>query len=86
MEWSGYPRFLGLESIELGEKRSVLHLPFDTRLTNNGSVLYGGLAASLACIGGHALRRQARVVGEASLHTASLHVSYVSAAVEQELR
>lgn len=81
----GYPRFLGLEALELEEERSVLRLPFDVRLTNNGSTLHGGLAPSLACIGGRSLPPAEAPEDEPFLHTASLHVSYVSAAVEQDL-
>jgi acyl-coenzyme A thioesterase PaaI-like protein len=45
------------------------------------------LAAALACIGGRALHRTTAVEDAATaLHTASLHVSYVSAAVEQDVQ
>lgn len=80
-----YPSFLGLETVELDDEHSVLRLPFDERLTNNGSMLHGGLAPSLACIGGRTLPPAAGHDDEASVHTASLHVSYVSAAVEQDV-
>jgi uncharacterized protein (TIGR00369 family) len=82
---SGYPRFLGLETVEVEEERSLLRLPFDERLTTNGSLLHGGLAPSLVCIGGRILPSAAAGDDEVFVHTASLHVSYVSAAFEQDV-
>jgi uncharacterized protein (TIGR00369 family) len=70
--------FLGLEPVSLAPDRIRLRLPFDVRLTNNGAVLHGGLAAALAGISSRALWLASG--GRGVAHLASLHVSYVSAA------
>lgn len=62
----------------MAEERVRLRLPFDPRLTNNGSVLHGGLAAALSGIASRALWLAAG--GDGLAQCASLHVSYVSAA------
>jgi len=78
LETCAFHSFLGLEAVSLGADRVRLRLPFDARLTNNGAVLHGGLAAALSAIAGRALWLAAGGAGVA--HLASLHVSYVSAA------
>jgi acyl-coenzyme A thioesterase PaaI-like protein len=49
-------------------------------------MLDGGLAPSLACLGARMLAPVAASGDASSMHVASLHVSYVSAAVEQDIR
>jgi uncharacterized protein (TIGR00369 family) len=83
---NGYPRFLGIESAEVDAGRSILILPFAEPLTNNGTMLHGGLAPSLACLGARMLAPVVAAGDAASIHVASLHVSYVSPAVEQDVR
>ena len=82
-EWlqaSAFHAFLGVEPVDVAEERVRLRLPFDPRLTNNGSVLHGGLAAALSGLSSRALWLAAGSGGVAQC--ASLHVSYVSAAEE----
>jgi uncharacterized protein (TIGR00369 family) len=82
LETAAFHSFLGLEPGSLTADRVRLRLPFDARLTNNGAVLHGGLAAALSGIAGRALWLAAGGTGFA--HLASLHVSYVTAA-DQDL-
>src|SRR5262245_20854675 len=77
---SAFHAFLGLEVLEISPDRLRLRLPFDERLTNNGAVLHGGIAAALAGVTSRALWLASG--GEGTAHTASLHVSYVAAAEE----
>jgi uncharacterized protein (TIGR00369 family) len=78
LEACTFHAFLGVEPLSLAPDRVRLRLPFDARLTNNGAVLHGGLAAALSGISSRALWLAAGGRGVAQL--ASLHVSYVSAA------
>jgi uncharacterized protein (TIGR00369 family) len=80
LESSAFHAFLGLETLEVAEDRLALRLPFDPRLTNNGAVLHGGLAAALSGIASRGLWRAAGGGGAGAAHLASLHVSYLRAA------
>jgi len=44
-------RLLGVETVELGEDRAVLRLPFRPELTTIGDVVHGGALATLADVG-----------------------------------
>lgn len=79
LEGCAFHAHLGVEPLDLAEDRVRLRLRFDERLTNNGAVLHGGLAAALSGISSRALWLAAGG-GGAAAHLASLHVNYVSAA------
>ena len=85
VEKSPYTAALGAKVDALSEEGAVLRLPFHADNTNPGGVLHGGVAASLAAVGGEALARFA--MGEASgpWHTCSLQVNYLAAAKETEV-
>jgi uncharacterized protein (TIGR00369 family) len=81
LEGCAFHAHLGVEPLDLAEERVRLRLRFDERLTNNGAVLHGGLAAALSGISSRALWLAAGSGGAA--HLASLHVNYVSAAEDE---
>jgi len=79
-EDSPYARRLGwqLERLDAGSAR--LLLPFREENTNPGSVLHGGVAASLAAAGARAVAAAALGPDGAPFHLAQVHVSYLAAA------
>lgn len=83
IEESAYAASLGIALDELGDGTARLHLPFDAALSNGDGVLHGGCAASLAALGAQAVSRAGLGPESGPWYTASLHVSYLSAAREQ---
>jgi uncharacterized protein (TIGR00369 family) len=80
LEDSPYGRSLGwkLERLDAGSAR--LLLPFQEGNTNPGSVLHGGVAASLAAAGAHAVAQAVLGPQGAPFHLAQIQVSYLAAA------
>ncbi len=78
---SPYWEALGAEFTELSEERVKLHLPFREANANPGQALHGGVAASLAAIGGEAVARACMKAEAGPFYTASLQISYLSAAI-----
>lgn len=72
---------IGLSVEEVGPEFARFSLPFAEGNSNPGKVLHGGIAASLADIGGTTVARAA--LGDASgpFHTAAVQISYLAAAV-----
>jgi uncharacterized protein (TIGR00369 family) len=80
---SPYARALGVETAAVGADRAVLELPFREQNANPGGALHGGVAASLAVIGAHAVTRAALGEESGPWHTTALHVSYLAAAINE---
>jgi len=69
----------------LADERVRLRLPFAEPNANPGKALHGGCAASLASIGAQALARAALGAGSGPWHSAGLQVSYLAAALGEEV-
>jgi uncharacterized protein (TIGR00369 family) len=83
LESCPFHAFLGVETLAVREERVNLRLRFDSRLTNNGVVLHGGVAAALSPLASRAIWLASGGTGIAQL--ASLHINYVRAAKEDLL-
>lgn len=86
VEKSPYAAALGVELADLGDDRVRLALPYADRNSNPGKALHGGVAASLCAIAGQALTRAALGPDAGPFHTAVLQVSYLSAAIGEDVR
>jgi uncharacterized protein (TIGR00369 family) len=86
VEGSPYGAALGVRVRELANERAVIDLPYADRNSNPGKVLHGGVAASLAAIGGQAVTRLALGEDAGPWHTAALQVSYLAAAIDEDVR
>ena len=87
-EWienSSFGAGLGVQLDELTETSARLRLPFLEINSNPGDALHGGCAAALGVIGGQAVTRAALGPEMGSFHTASCHVSYLAAAIGEEV-
>ncbi len=80
-----YGAGLGIEVGEITDTSATLVLPFRAENSNPGDALHGGCAASLGLVGGHAIARN--VLGEefSTFHTANCQVSYLSAAIGEDV-
>ena len=85
MEESPYGRALGVRLDECGEATVQLSLPYKDDNSNPGQALHGGCAASLGAIGGQALARAALGAGSGPWHSAQMQVSYLSAAIGEDV-
>ncbi len=85
VEASPYGAGLGVELADLDETGARLVLPFATVNSNPGDALHGGCAASLGVIGAGAVARQVLGAEQAPFHTATCHVSYLSAAIGEDV-
>jgi uncharacterized protein (TIGR00369 family) len=85
VERSPYSRALGVELVESNEENCRLVLPYREENSNPGGVLHGGCAASLGLIGGHVVAHRALGEAAGTLQTASSHVSYLSAAIGEDV-
>ena len=85
LEASPYPASLGLMVEELGEESAHFILPFKNQNSNPGKALHGGVVASMIDLGGLAVAREALGADAGPLHTASIQVSYLSAAIDQPI-
>jgi uncharacterized protein (TIGR00369 family) len=82
---SPYARALGVALAEREPGRVVLRLPFREANANPGRALHGGCAASLAAIGAGAVARAALGPEAGPFHGAGLQVSYLAAAIGQDV-
>lgn len=85
VEDSPYGRALGVRLEHLGDATVRLALPYDDGNSNPGKALHGGCAASLGAIGGQAITRAALGADSGPWHTAQMQVSYLSAAIGQDV-
>ena len=85
VEDSAYGHGLGVELLEASPTRARLRLAFRTENSNPGDALHGGCAASLGLIGGQAVAQAALGEAMAPFVTVSCHVSYLSAAVGEDV-
>ena len=83
IEKSGYARALGVEIEALGAEAARLRLPFRESNTNPGSVLHGGVAASLVAMAGQAVTRATLGPEAAPFHAIGVEVTYLAAAKEE---
>lgn len=87
-EWvedSSFGTSLGVRLAEVSENHARLVLPYSDRNSNPGQALHGGCAASLAAIGGQVVTRAALGPEAGPFHTAGIQVSYLAAAVGEEV-
>jgi uncharacterized protein (TIGR00369 family) len=85
VERSPYSRALGVELVGSDEDGCRLLLPYREENSNPGGALHGGCAASLGLIGTHVVGRHALGAEAGPLLTVSAHVSYLSAAVGEDV-
>jgi uncharacterized protein (TIGR00369 family) len=85
IEGSPYARALGVFAESVAEQEARLRLPFSEANANPGKALHGGCAASLAVIGAQAVGRAALGAESAPWHTSALQVSYLAAAIGEEV-
>ena len=85
VEESGYGASLGVRLEALSEHEARLALPFQQANSNPGNALHGGCAASLGVIGAQAVARAALGAEAGPFHTASLQVSYLAAAIGEDV-
>ncbi len=85
VEGSPYSQFLGIRLEHLDDTSARLVLPYRDENSNPGKALHGGCAASLGAIGGQAVARAALGPGSGPWHTAQMQVSYLAAAIGEEI-
>jgi uncharacterized protein (TIGR00369 family) len=82
---SPYAQSLGVVCESASEERVRLHLPYRDENSNPGRALHGGVAASLVVLGAGALARGALGADSAPWHTAAVQISYLSAAIGEDV-
>jgi uncharacterized protein (TIGR00369 family) len=85
VEESPYSRFLGVKLDRVDESSARLVLPYQDENSNPGNALHGGCAASLGTIGGQVIARAALGAESGPWHTAQMEVSYLAAAIGEEI-
>jgi len=85
VEESPYSRFLGVSLDRVDASSASLVLPYRDENSNPGKALHGGCAASLGVIGGQVVARAALGAESGPWHTAQLQVSYLAAAIGEEV-
>jgi uncharacterized protein (TIGR00369 family) len=85
VETSAFGAGLGVRLDEITETSARLVLPFREANSNPGDALHGGCAASLGLIGGQAIARSLLGDDFATFHTANCQVSYLAAAIGEEV-
>ncbi len=85
VEESPYSRFLGVQLENVDEKSARLVLPYQDENSNPGKALHGGCAASIGAIGGQAVARAALGAESGPWHTAQMQVSYLAAAIGEDV-
>ncbi len=85
VENSGYGRSLGVLVEDASPERWRFKLPYDDRNSNPGQALHGGCAASLGLIGAQAVARANLTEAAGGYHTAGLQVSYLAAAIGEDV-
>jgi uncharacterized protein (TIGR00369 family) len=86
LEKSPYTATLGVAVESLSAESATLRLPFRDENSNPGRALHGGCAASLAVAGAQAVARTALGPESGPWHTFGLHVSYLAAAIGEDVR
>jgi len=82
---SPYARSLGVELADLSGETARLRLPYRDANSNPGRALHGGCAASLGSLGAQAVARAALGPDSGPWHTAQIQVSYLAAAVGEDV-
>jgi uncharacterized protein (TIGR00369 family) len=85
VEASDFGRALGVRLLEATDTSARLSLPFQEANSNPGGALHGGCAGSLGLIGGHVVARVALGEAKAPFHTAACQVSYLAAAIGEDV-
>jgi uncharacterized protein (TIGR00369 family) len=85
VETSAYGAGLGVRLTEATAESATLSLPFREANSNPGDALHGGCAASLGLIGGQVVARTTLGEQFTSFHTAACHVSYLAAAIGDDV-
>ena len=85
VEQSPYSRFLGVALDHVDASSARLVLPYRDENSNPGKALHGGCAASLGAIGGQIVARAALGAESGPWHTAQMQVSYLAAAIGEEV-
>ncbi|HEX2485551.1 MAG TPA: PaaI family thioesterase [Myxococcota bacterium] len=85
IEESPYARALGVRAERVDAEGARIALPFSEQNANPGKALHGGCAASLAAIGAQAVTRAALGRESGPWHTAGLQVSYLAAAIGEDV-
>jgi uncharacterized protein (TIGR00369 family) len=85
VEEAAYCQALGVKLEQVDEAGARLVLPYQDENSNPGKALHGGCAASLGAIGGQAVARAALGAEAGVLHTAQMQVSYLSAAIGEDV-
>jgi uncharacterized protein (TIGR00369 family) len=86
IEGSPYAASLGVCAEEVGEERVRLALPYADSNSNADKALHGGVSASLIALAGQAVARAALGADSGPWHTAAVQVSYLAAALSEEIR
>jgi len=86
VEASPYTAALGMQLVSIAPEHATIALPFREANTNPGGALHGGCAASLASVGAQCVTRAALDPDTGPWHTASLQVSYLAAAIGEDVR
>jgi uncharacterized protein (TIGR00369 family) len=85
IEASAFGRALGVRLLEETDTSARLSLPFQEANANPGGALHGGCAGSLGLIGGRVVARMALGEAKAPFHTAACQVSYLAAAIGEDV-
>jgi uncharacterized protein (TIGR00369 family) len=85
VEDSPYAAALGVRLEQASAERVRLALPYGDANSNPGKALHGGCAASLGIIGAQAVTRAALGEEAGPFHTAGLQVSYLAAAIGEDV-
>ena len=85
VEESPYSKFLGVQLEQIDDSSARLRLPYQDENSNPGKALHGGCAASIGAIAGQAIARAALGEEAGPLHTAQMQVSYLAAAIGEEV-
>ena len=85
VEDSAYGKSLGVKVGALEEGRVRLELPYADVNSNPGQALHGGCAASLGILGAQAVTRATLGEEAAPFHTAGIQVSYLAAAIGEDV-
>ena len=85
VEGSDFGAGIGVRLDHLDDTSARLVLPFRSENTNPGDALHGGCAAGLGILGGQALARTVLDDAFSSFHTANCQVSYLAAAIGEDV-
>lgn len=86
IETQGYTAALGVRVEDLNEESASLFLPYKDENSNPGGALHGGVAASLINLGGLSVARATLGEEAEPIHTASIQVNYLAAAISEPIR